>query len=107
MRRYAKKKKATPRGQVKGLTDKDLHCCARILQSIMFAPKEYNEAGISYDYNPFYACDYCKYVHSCMNNHILFDGTRERLQALTGVDLSGAYDKNASEKKFKHYLIQT
>ena len=106
MRRLARKRKATPRVEVKGLSDKDLHCCARIFQSIMFAPKEYNEDGISYDCNPFYACDYCKYVYTCIGSEVLFDGTRERLQALTGVDLGGSYDKNDPKKKFRRYVTQ-
>ena len=104
MRRYAKRKKTTPKREVKELSDKDLHCCARIFQSIMFAPKKFDKNGISHDCNPFYACKYCKYVHSCMENDVLFDGTRQRLQALTGVDLSITYDKNDPEKTFRHYL---
>jgi len=105
MRRYAKRKKITPRVKIKGLYDKDLHCCARVLQSIMFAPTR--KFDVEYGFDPFYACRYCKYSYSCMNSHVLFGGTRERLQALTGVDLGGSYDKRDPEKKFRHYLMQT
>jgi len=101
VRRYARKKKTTPIDN-KGLLDKDSHCCARILQSIMFAPTK--KINVECGFDPFYACKYCKYVHSCMKNRILFDGTRQRLQTLTGVDLSIYYDKNDYENKFRHYL---
>ena len=103
MRRYARRKKTVLKVGFKGLTDKDLYCCARVLQSVMFAPTR--KFDVECEFNPFYACRYCKYVHSCISNHILLDGTRERLQALTGVDLGGSYDKNDPEKIFRQYLI--
>ena len=103
-RRYAKRKKTTPRVEVKGLSDKDLHCCARIFQSIMFAPTKKFDVECGFD--PFYACKYCKYAHSCMENDVLFEGTRQKLQALIGVDLGGSYDKNDPEKTFRNYLTQ-
>ncbi len=101
MRRLAKRKKITPIVDVKGLSDKDLHCCARILQSIMFAPTIYE-----YGYDPFYACKYCKYANECVEDDILFNGTRQRLQALTRVNLNMTYDKNDAEKKFSCYVTQ-
>lgn len=108
MRRLARRKKSTPREKVKGLTDKDIHCFARILQSIMFAPTEFNEEGVGTSRDPLYGCNYCKYAHICFKTRRrLFDGTRQRLQSLTGVDLEPPYVANDLERKFGRYLDQT
>lgn len=76
------------------LTDKDLHCVSRLIQSAMFA-----ENG-----NTLYGCRYCKYGLECKDNTLkreeLYDTRlRKKLQELTGVDLS-SYQPEDLEKKF-------
>lgn len=82
----------------KQLTEKDLHCIARLLQSALFSNGVYH------------ACMFCKYEETC-NKAEHSDVIRIKLMDTTGVDLgfeeiplhSGAFPyrrflKNAGEK---------
>lgn len=74
------------------LSEKDLHCIARILQGCIYT-----------DGDMFHCCKYCNYGRECTaevkEKHTFhFDRVREKLQDITGVYLSiGSYD---IEKKF-------
>jgi len=75
------------------LTDKDLHCISRLIQSAMFAEGE----------NILYGCRYCKYSVECGNSiskreGLYYTKLRKKLQKLTGVDLSP--QELELEKKF-------
>ena len=75
------------------LTEKDIHCMARIIQSSVFA-----KGGI------FYGCQYCKYwKDGCEksfedeNGRLHYDVIMKKLQRITGLDMS----LNASNLKEK------
>ena len=88
------KKECNKEKHMVSLTDKDLHCMSRLIQSSMFAEGE----------NIFYGCRYCKYGLECkeciQKRQALYDiKLRKKLQKLTGVDLS-PYQPEELEKKF-------
>lgn len=60
------------------LTEQDLHCTARLLQSYTFYG------------SPFESCEYCQYYYECCKSKLLsnYMQTRRKLQAVTGVYLS-------------------
>lgn len=85
------------------LTDKDLHCIARLIQSAMFSK------------GAFSACMFCKYEEEC-DTAEHSDVIRKKLMDETGVDLgvwdislhSGAFPyrrflKNSNEKTKVHF----
>lgn len=79
--------------EILDLTDKDLHCISRLIQSAIFAEEE----------NILYGCRYCKYSLECrdriLNRKGLYNTElRKKLQKLTGVDLSP--QELELEKKF-------
>ncbi|MCI9085642.1 MAG: hypothetical protein HFE51_04365 [Clostridia bacterium] len=64
------------------LSDAEIYCAAKILQSVIFAP----------GHTLFYGCRYCKHKEECMPEHkphpdMIFDRLRKDLQNITGVDL--------------------
>ncbi len=78
------------------LTDKDLHCVSRLLQSSIFAE------------SIFYGCNYCKYKNDCFDEaepkeEMYIDMLRQKLQDITGIDLDPCYNCNDLEQKFKNY----
>jgi len=66
------------------LTEKDLHCIARQLQSAWRAPKQETIST----YRMFYGCWYCKYSHECKTpiTHY-FKTVLCKLENLTGVNV--------------------
>lgn len=80
------------------VNDVDLHCISRIIQSALFA----GERGI------FYGCRFCKYSLNCgkMSSHLgntHFNMIRRKLQDATDVELSGYYNPDHPEVKFRGY----
>lgn len=76
------------------ISDKDLHCVARLLQGEIFAE------------SLFYGCSYCKYKSDCFYDGKLdlhVDELRKKLQLITGVDLSPCFDSDNLESKFRGY----
>ena len=75
------------------LTDKDLHCIARMLQSVLFAE------------NIFYGCNFCKYKNECFQgntvNNMNDTHVRKKLQEITGINLDLFFNRNNPEAKFK------
>lgn len=70
------------------LTDKDLHCIARQLQSAWCAPEQ-EEIDT---YRMFYGCWYCKYSHECKTpNTMNLKKALNKLSELTGVDIFPSY----------------
>ena len=69
------------------LSEKDLHCIARMLQSALFAD------------NIFYGCNFCNYKNECFTGNI-FDmndtNVRKKLQEITGVDLGPQFNRKSS-----------
>lgn len=83
------------------LTDKDLHCIARMLQSAWDAPDEaeFNEEGISSS-RCFYGCMYCKYSHDCNTGAKMHFGKAfGKLENLTGV-IVHSYREQPVERTF-------
>ena len=74
------------------LTEKDIYCIARIVQSSVFA-----EGWI------FYGCQYCRYKNECEkcfeneNGKMHYDVIMKKLQQITGLDM-GLNASNLSEK---------
>nr|DAM38346.1 MAG TPA: Cas system-associated protein [Caudoviricetes sp.] len=72
------------------LTEKDIYCIARIVQSSVFA-----EGWI------FYGCQYCRYKNECEkcfeNEKMHYDVIMKKLQQITGLDM-GLNASNLSEK---------
>ena len=74
------------------LTEKDIYCIARIIQSSVFA-----NGWI------FYGCQYCKYWKECEksfeneNGKMHYDMIKKKLQQITGLDM----EINASNLKEK------
>lgn len=74
------------------LTEKDIYCIARIVQSSVFA-----EDWI------FYGCQYCRYKNECEkcfeneNGKMHYDVIMKKLQQITGLDM-GLNASNLSEK---------
>lgn len=74
------------------LTEKDIYCIARIIQSSVFA-----EGWI------FYGCQYCRYKNECEkcfeneNGKMNYDVIMKKLQQITGLDM-GLNASNLSEK---------
>ena len=74
------------------LTEKDIYCIARIVQSSVFA-----EGWI------FYGCQYCRYKNECEkcfeneNGKMHYDVFMKKLQQITGLDM-GLNASNLSEK---------
>lgn len=67
------------------LTDMDLYCIARMLQSSFLAPEQ---EDIDNTYRPLYGCMYCKYAFDCHKpgeKKSNFYKVFEKLQTLTGV----------------------
>ena len=85
--------------QQEELSDQDLHCITRLLQSTIFAD------------SIFYGCQYCKYYNSCFpdgtmkNNDMHYDKIMKKLQDITGIDTSPGYNRNNLEAKFKKYQL--
>lgn len=78
------------------LTEQDLHCMARILQSRIFVPNE----------TLYYGCQYCKYSYDCLiNKNNNFSKLRKRLEDATGVYL-GYLKYSNLEDNFKNMSIQ-
>lgn len=79
----------------KELSDQDLNCITRLLQSVLFAD------------SLFYGCNYCKYRNECFNGNkpenMYIDKLRRKLQDITGLDLDFKCDRNNLETKFKNY----
>ena len=77
------------------LSEKDLHCIARMLQSALFAD------------NIFYGCNFCNYKNECFTGNI-FDmndtNVRKKLQEITGVDLGPQFNRNNPETKFEELI---
>lgn len=74
------------------LTDMDLYCIARLIQSSFQAPEQ---ESIN-TYRPLYGCMYCKYAFECQipehgRHHFQLKKTFKKLQTLTGVSL-GIYN---------------
>ena len=64
------------------LSEAEIYCAAKILQSVIFSP----------GHTLFYGCEYCRYRKECMPDKkphpdMIFDKLRENLHAITGVDL--------------------
>ena len=83
------------------ITDKDLHCVARLIQGTFYANQM------------FYGCQYCKYKDECVTPAILDDGhidfnklydevVRMKLQDLTGVRVADVLGTDL-EARFKNY----
>lgn len=69
------------------LTDQDLHCIARFIQSVIFKD------------HMLYGCQYCKYSLVCgellkVGSRIHYDDIRTKLEEMTGIDLGYANTKN-------------
>ncbi len=77
--------------KIESLTEKDLHCIARILQ------------GCEYKDSMLYCCNYCLYQVDCLGKvegnrkMYFFEVAREKLQNITGVYL-GKDARNIAEK---------
>ena len=74
------------------LTDMELYCIARLIQSSFQAPKQ--ESIITH--RSLYGCMYCKYAFECRTPengriHFQFEKIFDKLQTLTGVSL-GMYN---------------
>ena len=64
------------------LTEKDLHCLARQIQSVYCAPEQ-EEISTG---RLFYGCWYCKYSHDCKTPLTMnLDTVLSKLEELTGV----------------------
>lgn len=75
-----------------GITEKELYCAAKVLQSVIFSPQ----------HELFYGCQCCKFQKECMPDKkphpdMIFDKLRKDLQNITGVDL----DIMAKTDKFR------
>lgn len=82
-KRSQKKKRAAPGRKDNQLTEKDLHCLARQIQS-WSAPKD-ESLNTSQRY---YACVYCKYVHDCETPVVMHQKkVLNKLSDLTGVHI--------------------
>lgn len=97
--KYAKQRNIKTKIRVGGeevereLSERDLHCMARLLQSALFAPK---------GENIFYGCRFCKFSSECRKALIKHekmgvDYLRVKLRELTAVDLDMLY----KDDKFK------
>ena len=74
------------------LTEKDLHCIARQLQSAWRAPEQENIST----YRMFYGCWYCKYSHECKTPMAhYFKTVLYKLEKLTGVNVFPATENLA------------
>lgn len=71
------------------LTNSELYCCAKILQSVLYS----DDNGL------FHGCNKCKFLSDCMsanapNNNMIFDSVRKKLQQITTVNLSVIHQQN-------------
>lgn len=69
------------------LTDIDLYCIARMLQSSFQAPEQ---EDIDNTYRPLYGCMYCKYAFECHKPGEIkpnFNKVFEKLETMTGVSI--------------------
>lgn len=69
------------------LTELDIHCIARLIQSSFQAPEQ---KDIDNTYRPLYGCMYCKYAVSACNKpeKVNFKKVFKKLEELTGVKIS-------------------
>lgn len=87
------------RAKRKEMSDQDLHCVTRLLQSALFAD------------SIFYGCQYCKYYNNCFpdgtikNHDMHYDKIMKKLQDITGIDTSPGYDRNNLEAKFRKHQL--
>lgn len=85
------------RAKRKEMSDQDLHCVTRLLQSALFAD------------SIFYGCQYCKYYNNCFpdgaikNHDMHYDKIMKKLQDITGIDVSPCCNPDNLEAKFKGY----
>lgn len=73
------------------LSDKELHCIARMLQSAWRAPEQETIPV----YRMFYGCWYCKYSHECKmpSGGMDFRKAMDKLGRVTGVNICPVCDK--------------
>lgn len=79
------------------LTDMDLYCIARMLQSSFQAPEQ---ESIDNTYRPLYGCMYCKYAFECCPSgrpSIHFKKVFGKLKTLTGVSIGTYKPENKAE----------
>ena len=99
LKKIEESKAGGTRAERKAMSDQDLHCIARLLQSTVFAD------------SIFYGCQYCKYYNNCFpdgtmkNNDMHYDKIMKKLQDITGIDTSPGYNRNNLEAKFKKYQL--
>lgn len=77
------------------LTDMDLYCIARMLQSSFQAPEQ---ESIDNTYRPLYGCMYCKYAFECRTSgRFNFKEVFGKLKTLTGVSIGTYKPENKAE----------
>ncbi len=77
------------------LTDMDLYCIARMLQSSFQAPEQ---ESIDNTYRPLYGCMYCKYAFECRaSGRFNFKEVFGKLKTLTGVSIGTYKPENKAE----------
>ena len=81
------------------LTDQDIYCIARIIQSAIFGD------------NMMHGCQYCRYLKECVNSlavggcmHI--DDVRKKLGEITKLDLRYRYNPNDLAGKFADSALE-
>lgn len=75
------------------LTERDIHCVARILQGVIF------EDCL------FFGCQYCQFANACQINGRFaahFDVIRKKLEWLTGLYFGNCYNPASPEKVFNY-----
>lgn len=87
------------RAKRKEMSDQDLHCVTRLLQSALFAD------------SIFYGCQYCKYYNNCFpdgaikNHDMHYDKIMKKLQDITGIDVSPCCNPDNLEAKFRKHQL--